>query len=49
MEIQPAVSERGSEPVAGTLVGCWHSVVFSMVQLYRYLQSPVTPPGCQQK
>lgn len=41
MKIQPAVSERGSEPVAGSLVGCWHSVAFSMVQLHRYVQTPV--------
>lgn len=41
MKIQPAVSERGSEPVAGRLVGCWHSVAFSMVQLHGHLHTTV--------
>lgn len=41
MKIQLAVSERGCEPVAGRLVGCWHSVAFSMVQLHGHLQTPV--------
>lgn len=41
MKIQPAVSERGSEPVAGRLMGCWHSVAFSMVQLHKHLQTTV--------